>query len=576
MGISVSRTNKSLKNMIYGMAGLLINLVITFVAKSFFIKYLGDAFNGINGLFSNILSVLSLAELGFAGAIAYALYKPLSEGDELTTSAIMNYFAKVYRIIALIVLVAGSACIPILQYLIKEPISELPFTLNELRAYFAMFLASTVLSYLLAYKRTIITADQNAYIVSNVDNTANILLNILQIVLLVVTKNYFAFLGVMLAKTIINNVIIHVIASKKYKYLNKYRKERISKELSKSILKNVKAMLMHRIGTVAIVSTVSIVISAFVSNRDAGLYGNYILITTNVGMLINIIFSSLTASIGNLCVNADTDEQIKLYKKIEYLSYFLGMFTFTCFVVLFNDFIALWIGAEKQFSIMVVIAISFQNYVNYMRKAVLAFRDAKGLFYVDRYKALVEAALGIALSIGLSYVWGVFGVIVGYTIATLCIALPVETYVLYKHGFNKPMTPHFIKLGIVAVATGAVCALTYWLASYIILGGVGGFVLKLLLAITLPTILYLGATCRTEEFKYYLNLFKRLSLKLFSKIKNIAKKEVIEPIDEQSVIENIEDDEQIVIDNTKNDNQEIIDNSDKDKLENQDNNKEQS
>ena len=219
-----TRVGKSLKNTAFGMAGMLCSLLVSFATKSVFVRLLGAEYNGVNGLFSNILQVLNLAELGFAASVAYALYKPLKEGDERTTAALMNYFAKTYRIIAAVVAVAGCCCIPFLQYLIAEDISELSFSLNELRGYFAMYLASTVCSYLLAYKRTIITADQNNYIVTNVDYACNIMLNVLQIILLFIYKNFYAFLAIMIAKTIINNLILHIIAGKKYPYLKLYKK----------------------------------------------------------------------------------------------------------------------------------------------------------------------------------------------------------------------------------------------------------------------------------------------------------------------------------------------------------------
>ena len=196
-----SRTAKTLRNTVVGLVGLLASQVVAFVAKSIFVRLLGAEYNGVNGLFTNILQVLNLAELGFATSIAYALYQPLKDHNEKKQAALMNYFARIYRVIALVVALAGCCCIPFLQYLIAEDISELSFSLNQLRGYFAMFLASTVCSYLLAYKRTIITADQNNYIVTAVDNSCNIALNLLQIGLLLIYKNYYAYLAIMIATT---------------------------------------------------------------------------------------------------------------------------------------------------------------------------------------------------------------------------------------------------------------------------------------------------------------------------------------------------------------------------------------
>ena len=548
---SVSRTKKSLRNTIFGMVGLLCYLVVSFATKSVFVRLLGAEYNGVNGLFTNILQVLNLAELGFTTSIAYALYKPLKEKDERTTAALMSYFAKVYRIIALVVAIMGCCCIPILQYLIAEDISELSFSLNELRGYFAMYLASTVCSFLLAYKRTIITADQNNYLVTNVDNTCNIVLNITQLVLLLIYKNFYAYLATMIARTIINNLILHLIAGKRYPYLHVYRKEKLAKTEKSAIFKNVRAAFLHRIGNVAIFSTTSIIISAFVSLIDAGKYSNYLMIVTNVNNFINIVFTSVTASIGNLCVDESEDRQYAVFKKVQYLALFSGVFSYICFVALLNPFIAIWVGEDMVMSMWVVFAISLNAMVGYLRKAVNTFKDAKGMFRNDWYKPLLEAAVGIGLAIGLSYVWGTFGVVMGYTLATICIAVPVENWVLFKQGIHKPLTRQTLTLIVTTLFAFAMGAVAYFVGTFIPAGtgwsGVGWFVLRFVFVVVFAAGVFILATCRTEEFKYYKNLAMTIIKKIVGKIKvKLGKKqpaEVFTSIDanEQSVEQNVGD-----------------------------------
>lgn len=516
-----SRVQKSMKNTIFGMVGLFCSLIVSFVTRSVFIRILGVEYNGVNGLFSNILQVLNLADLGFATSVAYALYKPLQERDEKTTAALMNYFAKVYRIIAIVVGAVGCCCIPFLQYLISEDISELSFSLGQLRIYFVMYLANTVCSYLLAYKRTIITADQNNYIVSNVDNLCNIGLNILQIILLYATKNFYAFLGIMIAKTICGNLILHLIASKKYPYLSQYKQERLPKEEKSALFKNVQASFCHRIGGVIIFSTSSIVISAFVSLIDAGKYSNYIMIVSNVNAFINIVFTSITASIGNLCLGTDKERQYVIFKRISYLSSFFAVFTFVCYTCLFNDFIAIWLNEDMQFSLPIVVAISMNAMVDYIRRTVLTFKDAMGLFRQDWFKPLLEAGVGIGLAIGLSYVWGTFGVIIGYTIATVVIAIPIENVVLFKYGLNRNAMPHVLRLIATAGTAIGLMTLTYYICSFIP-DGIGWFILEFCFVVIFATIVYLLLTCRTPEFKYYMDLTKKLLRKAFRKNRSVA------------------------------------------------------
>lgn len=520
-----SRVQKSMKNTIFGMVGLFCSLIVSFITRSIFIRILGVEYNGVNGLFSNVLQVLNLADLGFATSVAYALYKPLKEHDEKTAAMLMHYFAKIYRIIAVIVAVAGCCCIPFLQYLISEDISEFSFSLTELRIYFAIYLANTVCSYLLAYKRTIITADQNNYLISNVDNICNIALNILQIVLLYLTRNFYAYLITMVAKTIINNLILHLIAGKRYPYLSQYKKDKLPKGNKSELFKNVQAVFLHRIGGVAILCTSSVVISAFVSLIDAGIYSNYLMIVNSINNFINIVFNSVTASIGNLCLGDDKEHQYIVFKRISYLSNFFAVFTMVCYICLFNDFIALWLDESMQFSLAIVIAISLNAMVSYIRKTVNAFKDAMGLFRQDWYKPLLEAALGIGLAIGLSYVWGTFGVIMGYTMATIAIAIPAENFVLFKYGLKRKATGHILRLLGTTALSFALTALTYYICTFIP-DGIGWFILEFVFVMLFAIVVFLLLTCRTAEFKYYVGLAKQLIQKVFKRRKAAMEKDV--------------------------------------------------
>lgn len=518
-----SRTKKSFRNISFGVIGLLANLVVTFVAKSIFIRLLGAEYNGVNGLFTNILNVLNLAELGFSASVGYALYRPLKEGDEETTARLMNYIAKVYRIIAIVVAAAGCCCIPALQYLIAEDISTLPFTLSQLRIYFAMFLANTVCSYLLAYKRTLISADQNSYIITNTDNICNIVLNVVQIVLLLIFKNYYAYLVVLILKTVINNIILHIIAGKKYPYLRKYRKLQPEKTEKSSIFKNVQAMFLNKIGIVVLYSTTSLIISAFVSLVDAGKYSNYLMITSNIYSFINLIFNSMTASVGNLCVEGDVEYQYKVFRKVQYLADFFAVFCFVCYLCLFNDFITIWVGESMLFSLPVVIVISLNAMILYIRRATIAFRDAQAFYKKDWYKPIIESVGGVGLAIGLSYVLGTLGVILGFTLVMFFVSFIIENHTLFKYGFKKRFFRQIAEtVGVMIFACG-VGALTYYIGTFIPVG-VGWFVLKLIFCMVISSGCFFLVSFRTPEFKYYVTLTKNYFKRIVAKIKNRTKK----------------------------------------------------
>ena len=515
--VKESRTKKSLRNTVIGIIGLVLSLVISFVSRSVFIDMLGESYNGVNGLFSNILQMLNMAELGFASAIAFSLYKPIQEGDERATSSIMNFFAKVYRCIALIVAVFGALCVPFLQYLIAEDLSELPFTLLQLRLYFAMYLANTVCSYLIAYKRTLIRADQNAYIISTVDYASNIIMNILQIVMLYLTGNFYIYLAIMIARTILSNLILDLIARKKYPYLKTYSKEKILPEESKKIVDNVKALFLNRIGHVIMFSTQSVFISSLVGVNINGVYSNYAMIVNNVYLFINLIFNSIMSSVGNLGVSESDENKYIVFKKVEYVSNFIIIFSSVCYVCLFNDFISVWLkDGYYLFILPVVILISAHSVLSFLRTPILTFKEAFGLFRQDWYRPIICSVLCIGGAIGLGYVfkplgdgWGVFGILLAYIVTVSLVSIPIETAVLFKHGFRKSGIMQILKHFLLLIVAGAVTTGFYLLCS-LLPDGILGLIAEIAICFIGVPLLYILCTFKTDNFKFYKELLKKL------------------------------------------------------------------
>ena len=534
--VKESRTKKSLRNTVIGIIGLVLSLVISFVSRSVFIAMLGESYNGVNGLFSNILQMLNMAELGFASAIAFSLYKPIKEGDERATSAIMNFFAKVYRCIALIVAVAGVLCIPFLQYLIAEDISKLPFTLLELRLYFSMYLVNTVCSYLIAYKRTLIRADQNAYIISTVDYASNIIMNILQIVLLYLTKNFYVYLAIMIARTILSNLILHIIAGRKYTYLKQYSKEKILPEESKKIVDNVKALFLNRVGHVIMFSTQSIFISSLIGVNVNGVYSNYAMIVNNVYLFVNLMFNSIMSSVGNLGVSESDESKYLVFKKIEYISNFIIIFSTVCYICFFNDFIMVWLkDSYYTFILPTVILISAHSVVSFLRTPILTFKEAFGLFRQDWYRPIICSALCIGGAIGLGYVfkplgvdWGVFGILLAYVSTVLLVSIPIETAVLFKHGFHKSCLMQILKTVILLLVAAAVTTGFYLLCS-LLPKGIWGLIAEIAICFVGVPLLYILCTFKMGNFKFY----KDLAKKLLKRRKRAPEPQTSEPADKQ-------------------------------------------
>lgn len=514
-----SRINKSMRNTAVGMTSTVLNLIFQFIARAVFVRLLGEAFNGVNGLFTSILQVLNLAELGFASAISFALYKPLKEENQETAAAYMNYFAFVYRMIAIVVAIAGAICIPFLQYLIADDWSELPFTINQLRIYFVFYLANTVCSYLLAYKRTIITADQKIYITSLSDNLSSIILSVVQIILLLITKNYFSFLAIMVARTVINNTIIHIIASKKYPYLATYRKAKLTKAQKEGLFQNIGALMLHRVGTVVIFGVVSIIISAMISVEASGIYSNYITIITGVDTFINIIFNSILASVGNYCVDASEEDKARIFRKIDFIGAWISIFSMVCFINIFNTFIDnVWMGEGHTFEFYIVIIISVSAYTSYLRKAVNVFKDAMGFFKKDWYKPVINVVVGIGLAILFGKLWGLFGIVLAFAMVPLFISMPIEIVVTFKYGFNRKCGKYMLIQYLRTIFALAFGVGLYYLCNLFKLSGIADFIVRAVLSIVLSNVILLLINIKDEDFKYYVRLLKDIIRKIKNKL----------------------------------------------------------
>lgn len=288
-----SRTYKSLKNTSIALVAQIFSVVLSFITRTIFIHSLGVGYLGLNGLFSNILSMLSLAEMGIGTAIVYEMYKPLATNDEPKTAAFMNLYRSLYKYIGFFIAVVGASLIPYLDVFINDSPD-----VSNIEYIYILFLANAVLSYFFTYLRSIIIADQKAYI-SNINTIIFLVIqNIFQILSLIIFKNYYLYLIIQIVCTVLSNVEISIRANKLFPYLKKYKREKITKAEQIGLFKNVIGMMSAKIGAIVVNGTDNLLISAFVGLSSVGLYSNYTLIVNTVKTLFVQSISAITASVG--------------------------------------------------------------------------------------------------------------------------------------------------------------------------------------------------------------------------------------------------------------------------------------
>ena len=437
----MSRLTNTIRNTIVGFATQLIVILLNFINRTIFIHYLGAEYLGLSGLFSNILSMLSLAELGMGVAISFSLYKPLGENDIRKTKALMNFYQLAYRIIGIVILGLGLCLIPFLDFLIKDKPDIPHFTLI-----YVLFLANTVVSYFFTYKRSLLSADQKEYLNSVNRTVFSIIQSIGQFLVLLLTRNYLLYLMVVIICTLCSNIRISYQCDKMYPYL-KNNHEKLTKEETKSLMKYVAAQLSHKVGGIVVSGTDNILTTSLVNGGlvIVGLYSNYLLLINTIKSIITMFFTSVTASVGNLNAEHNAEKSKEVFDKMFFLNMCFYGISASCIYNLANDFISLWIGEDYLLSAGIVIVIVINYYMSGMRQTCQTYNTTLGLFWNDRFKPWIEAIINLVTSVVLIRYYGFMGVLLGTLISTITTSFWVEPYILYKHGFKMKLRDYFIR-----------------------------------------------------------------------------------------------------------------------------------
>lgn len=508
------RTESSIKNLIFAFGGQAVGILISLVSRLVFVRILASEYLGLSGLFSNILSMLTLAELGVGYAMTYSLYKPLAEQDKEKIKSLMNVYKIAYRIIGVVIFAIGVMIIPFLPQLINN-MPDIP----NINLIYVLFVANSSISYFYSYKRSLITSDQKRYIATIYRYGFYFLLNLAQIIVLLLTHNYILFLVTQIFMTLLENIMVSKKADKMYPYLKEKEIEKLDNKTKKEITKNVSSMTLHKIGAIVVNSTDNLIISKYVGLFEVGIYSNYYLVINALITVIAQIFNSITASIGNLAATEDSQKLYDIFKKIFFLNFWIYSFASICLVVLFNDFIELWLGAEYLFTFSIILTIIISFYIKGMRQTVLTFRDALGMYWQDRYKPILEAVINIVVSIILVKKLEVAGVFLGTIISAIMTGFWMEPYVLYKYGLKQKLIKYFKKYGLYTVIGLMVACITFSICGIIQEVTIFNFIMKILICLIVPNLIYYFIFRNTAEFKYYLQLIKAMLSKVKEKMK---------------------------------------------------------
>lgn len=508
-----SRTEYSLINILTGFVGYGINTVLGFICRIVFVRCLSADYLGVSGLFSNILTMLSLAELGISSAIIYALYKPIAEKNEKRITSLMHFYAKAYRIIGTVVAIVGLIMLPFLDVIIREP----PAIKENIYLIYLMYLANTVISYFFSYRGSLLTAMQRNYIVIGYNYIITIVQSVVQMIFLLVTHEYLIYLIIQMVGGVVYNVWISHKACKDYPYIKSKDYTALSKEETRYLLKDVKALAIYKVTGVLVNNTDNIVITYFSGLISVGRASNYLLFSNTLNSLIQQTFNALTGSVGNLNATATEERRYSFFKSLNLANFWLYGWGAIGIALVSGDLVKWFYGADyvMSFEIPLILAINF--YMIGMQQAVYTFKNTLGLFKYGQYILIFTSAINLGLDIVLGIKWGIFGIYLATAIARLLTNTWYEPYAVYKHGLHQnPILylsryiGYLIVLAISGMASLTVCSLCNF-------GIVANVFVKLIICSAIPNVVFVIAFWRTEEFQYLFDFLKRFMRKLLKR-----------------------------------------------------------
>ena len=502
----MGRVQSAAKNIAFGYIGNLTTQLLGFILRTVFISYLGDTLNGINDLYTGILSVLSLAELGVGTALNYSLYGPVARKDYEKIKSYMQLYKKAYRVIGLVIAVIGLAISPFLPYLVKQPQGV---SVRDLTLYYFIFLFNTVSTYFVAYKYSLAYAEQKNYIQTNTITITKMITVTLQIAVIVTTRNFYLYLLTAAAVELIQKIFISWYLNRLYPYLKDKNVKKLSKEETGEVVTKTKALVFHKVGDVARLQTDSMIISAFINVTLVGFVGNYNMILNSVANFVNIIFNSVLSSFGNLIATESKEKQYDVFKVYRFFACWIYGFSAVGFFLLLTPFIVIWQGNEKVLAAGVVACILIDYYFKGDRIVLSNFKTAAGVFEQDKYLALIQGVVNLILSIVLVQKIGLVGIYIG-TIVSGLIANITKPFIIYKVCFEKSVKTYFLdSVKYLAVLFGILVLLTgirqFVMPQVTILS----FMLMFIVICVVFNGIFLLLFGRTQEFGYLWGIIKR-------------------------------------------------------------------
>lgn len=491
-----SRTINSIRNIIWAVFYKLIIILLPFVVRTVMIYQLGAQYTGLSSLFTSVLTMLSLAELGFSNAMVYCMYEPIHNGDNRTICALLGLYRKIYYIIGSIILVIGILVLPFLKKFIHGNVP------NDINIYYLylIYLANTIISYFMfAYKSSLLTAYQRNDIISIIGLVCNVVLYVLQIIILITTKNFYLYAILLPISTVAINLFYEIATKKLYPDIS--CSGIVNKELKLKIKKRVIGIMLYKFSSTTRTSFDSVIISSFLGLMLLTQYQNYFMIISSVSGILTVINTSITASVGDSIVAKSVDENYGDFRKFVFIYMWIAGWCTACIAGLLQPFMKIWVGKQLLFDGLMAGLFCIYFYAQCMGDMVFLYRTAAGLWWQDRIRPIVETLANIALNFLFVILWGIHGVIFATIVTLIGINFLWGAKILFKYYFHRGMKEYLGMQIRQALETLLTTTITVLACVMMPMDGYINLILRAIICILVPNVIFYLGYLKTDDFK---------------------------------------------------------------------------
>lgn len=503
--MKIERTRNATRNILFGGIQKVYQVLVPFIMRTIMIYVMGINYLGLNSLFTSVLQVLNMAEMGVGMAMVYSMYEPIARDDKEKVCALMRLYKIYYRVIGAVVLCGGIIIIPVLPNLIK---SDLPQGINLYVLYLLNLLATVSTYWLFAYKHSLLYAHQRSDVGTKVAICTDTCKYILQIVALVVFKNYYLYTIVIILIQIVTNILTAIVTTKMYP---QYKAEgKLSKSEVSVINGKIRDLFTSKIGVVVFRSVDTIIISAYLGLEILAIYQNYYFVVTSLTSIIGIIFTSCVAGIGNSIIVETEEKNFKDLKKYTFIIMWVSGFCTVCMLCLYQPFMKIWVTEKFMLDFKFVIGFCIYFFINQINSMLESYKDAAGIWHEDRYRPLVLAVLNLLLNILLVQPMGLGGVLLASCFTKGIIGIPWVLHNLFTTVFNKNLGSYvkdLVRETVVVLITSILIAI---ICNFIPIGGIAGLLVKAVVCLGAGNILLIIFWKRKTEFKEVMLMVRKM------------------------------------------------------------------